>query len=136
MNRKAISFAILAIIAAAGMFYMFGHNAQPKAVPVAAPAPAPSTSTIVVTAEPVVNEVVVNEIPSVCFDALDRADEAFAYVGEAFGVVSEIFNATSNLDLAAMEKGVDKLGGMQENLGGKLETYKTARDACRANAKG
>ena len=35
-----------------------------------------------------------------------------------------------------MEKGVDKLGGMQEELAGKLETYKTARDACRANAKG
>ena len=132
MNRKAISFLVLAIFAVAGMFYMFGYKAQP----VVAPAPAPSPSTIVVTAEPVVKEVVVNEIPAVCFDALDRADEAFAYVGEAFGVVSEIFNATSNLDLAAMEKGVDKLGGMQEKLGDKLETYKTARDACRANAKG
>ena len=132
MNRKAISFFVLAIFAVAGMFYMFGYKAQPKA----APAPAPAPSTVTVTTEPVVNEVVVNEIPAVCFDALDRADEAFAYVGEAFGVVSEVFNAMGDLDLAAMEKGVDKLGGMQEELGDKLETYKTARDACRANAKG
>lgn len=131
MNRKTISFVVLSIFAVAGMFYMFGYNAQPKA----APAPAPAPSTVTVTAEPVVNEVVINEIPAVCFDALDRADEAFAYVGEAFGVVSEVFNAMSDLDLAAMEKGVDKLGGMQEELGDKLETYKTARDACRANAK-
>ena len=132
MNRKAISFLVLAFFAVAGMFYMFGYKAQPKA----APAPAPAPSTVIVTAEPVVNEVVVNEIPAVCFDALDRADEAFAYTGEVFGVVSEVLNAMSDLDLAAMEKGVDKLGGMQEKLGDKLETYKTARDACRANAKG
>ena len=132
MNRKAISFFVLAIFAVAGLFYMFGYKAQPKA----APAPAPAPSTVTVTTEPVVNEVVVNEIPAVCFDALDRADEAFAYVGEAFGVVSEVFNAMGDLDLAAMEKGVDKLGGMQEELGDQLETYKTARDACRANAKG
>lgn len=136
MNRKTISFVFLAMFAVAGLFYTFGYNNQPKAVTVAVSAPAPSPSTIIVTAEPVVKEVVVNEIPNVCFDALDRADEAFAYVGEAFGVVSEVFNATSNLDLAAMEKWVDKLGGMQEELAGKLETYKTARDACRANAKG
>ena len=135
MNRKTISFAVLAIFAVAGMFYMFGYNAQPKAAPVAAPAPAPSPSTVTVTAEPVVNEVVVNEIPAVCFDALDRADEAFAYTGEVFGVVSEVLNAMGDLDLAAMEKSVDKLGEMREELTGKLEIYKTARDACRVNAK-
>ena len=131
MNRKAISFLVLAIIAAAGMFYMFGYKAQPKV----APAPAPAPSTVTVTAEPVVNEVVVNEIPAVCFDALDRADEAFAYTGEVFGVVSEVLNAMGDLDLAAMEKSVDKLGEMREELTGKLEIYKTARDACRVNAK-
>ena len=131
MNRKAISFLVLAIIAAAGMFYMFGYNAKPQA----APAPAPAPSTVTVTAEPVVNEVVVNEIPAVCFDALDRADEAFAYTGEVFGVVSEVLNAMGDLDLAAMEKSVDKLGEMREELTGNLEIYKTARDACRVNAK-
>ena len=92
---------------------------------------------VTVTPEPVVveKEVRVAEIPAVCFDALDRADEAFAYTGEVFGVVSEVLNAMSDLDLAAMEKSVDKLGEMREELTGKLEIYKTARDACRVNAK-
>ena len=135
MNKKNAAF-ILAIIALVGVVYTIGYFTKPTAV--SAQTPTPEAAVVTVTTEPVVveKEVVVNEVPSVCFDALDRADEAFAYVGEAFRVVSEIFNATSNLDLAAMEKGVDKLGGMQEKLGDKLETYKTARDACRANAKG
>ena len=136
MNQKLIAAFILTIVAVSGITYMIGYFTKPTAV--SAQTPAPEASVVTVTPEPVVveKEVRVVEIPAVCFDALDRADEAFAYVGEAFGVVSEVFNATSNLDLAAMEKGVDKLGGMQEKLGDKLETYKTARDACRANAKG
>ena len=101
----------------------------------------PSTAPVAASMEPtvvekeVIKEVVVAEIPAVCFDALDRADEAFAYTGEVFGVVSEVLNAMGDLDLATMEKSVDKLGEMREELTGKLEIYKTARDACRVNAK-
>ena len=134
-NNKRFAFFVLVIIALAGIAYMIGYSTKPTAV--SAQAPAPEAAVVTVTPEPVVveKEVRVAEIPAVCFDALDRADEAFAYTGEVFGVVSEVLNAMGDLDLAAMEKSVDKLGEMREELTGKLEIYKTARDACRVNAK-
>ena len=139
-NKKLASFLLLAVFAVAFLVlasYAGSFLAYPSGK-TTEQAFAPEAAVVTVTPEPVVveKEVRVAEIPAVCFDALDREDEAFAYTGEVFGVVSEVLNAMGDLDLAAMEKGVDKLGGMQEKLGDKLETYKTARDACRANAKG
>ena len=121
---KKLAFFILAIIAVAGIAYPIGHSTQPTAVSAQTP-------------EPVVveKEVRVVEIPAVCFDALDRADEAFVFTGDIFGIVGEVFQAISEFDVAGMERAGEKISAAQEQLDPKLEAYKTARDACRANAK-
>ncbi len=134
---KKLAFFILAIIAVAGIAYTIGYSTKPTAVAVEQ-TPAPVPAVVTVTPEPVVveKEVRVAEIPEVCFDALDRADEAFVFTGDIFGIVGEVFQAISEFDVAGMERAGEKISAAQEQLDPKLEAYKTARDACRANANG
>ena len=136
MNKNVAAF-ILAIIAVAGIAYTIGYATRPPEV-ATEQTPAPVPSVVTVTPEPVVveKEVRVAEIPAVCFDALDRADEAFVFTGDIFGIVGEVFQAISEFDVAGMERAGEKFSAAQEQLDPKLEAYKTARDACRANAKG
>ena len=124
MDKKIAAF-ILAIIAVAGIAYMIGNFTKPTAVSAQTPAP------VVVE-----KEVRVVEIPAVCFDALDRADEAFVFTGDIFGIVGEVFQAISEFDAAGIERAGEKISAAQKQLNPKLDAYKTARDACRANAKG
>ena len=135
MDKKLAAF-ILAIIAVAGIAYTIGYSTKPTAVP--AQTPAPEAAVVTVTPEPVVveKEVRVVEIPAVCFDALDRADEAFVFTGDIFGIVGEVFQAVSEFDAAGIERAGEKISAAQKQLDPKLDAYKTARDACRANAKG
>ena len=136
MNKNLAGF-ILAVFAMAALGYFIGYATQPPAV-VTAQTPAPEAAVVTVTPEPVVveKEVRVVEIPAVCFDALDRADEAFVFTGDIFGIVGEVFQAISEFDVPGMERAGEKISAAQEQLDPKLEAYKTARDACRANAKG
>ena len=136
MNQKLIAAFILTIVAVSGITYMIGYSTKPTAV--SAQTPAPEAAVVTVTPEPVVveKEVRVAEIPAVCFDALDRADEAFVFTGDVFGIVGELFQAISEFDVPGMERAGEKISAAQEQLDPKLEAYKTARDACRANAKG
>ena len=135
-NNKRFAFFVLAIIALAGIAYMIGYSTKPTDV--SAQAPAPEAAVVTVTPEPVVveKEVRVAEIPTVCFDALDRADEAFVFTGDVFGIVGELFQAISEFDVVGMERAGEKISEAREQLDPKLDAYVTARDACRANAKG
>ena len=134
--NKTLAFFILAIISVAGIAYTIGHST--KSTDVSAQAPAPEAAVVTVTPEPVVveKEVRVVEVPAVCLDALDRADEAFVSTGDAFGIVGEVFQAISEFDVVGMERAGEKISAAKEQLDPKLEAYTTARDACRANAKG
>ena len=136
MNQKLIAAFILTIVAVSGITYMIGYSTKPTAV--SAQTPAPEASVVTVTPEPVVveKEVRVAEIPAVCFDALDRADEAFVFTGDVFGIVGEVFLAISEFDVVSMERAGEKISAAQEQLDPKLDAYVTARDACRASAKG
>ena len=136
MNQKLIAAFILTIVAVSGITYMIGYSTKPTAV--SAQTPAPEASVVTVTPEPVVveKEVRVAEIPAVCFDALDRADEAFVFTGDVFGIVGELFQAISEFDVVGMERAGEKISEAREQLDPKLDAYVTARDACRANAKG
>lgn len=137
MNNKRFAFGVLAIFALAGLAYMIGYSTRPPAVAVEQ-TPVPVPAVVTVTPEPVVveKEVRVNEIPAVCFDALDRADEAFVFTGDVFGIVGELFQAISEFDVVGMERAGEKISEAREQLDPKLDAYVTARDACRANAKG
>ena len=136
MNQKLIAAFILTIVAVSGITYMIGYSTKPTAV--SAQTPAPEAAVVTVTTEPVVveKEVRVAEIPAVCFDALDRADEAFVFTGDVFGIVGELFQAISEFDVVGMERAGEKISEAREQLDPKLDAYVTARDACRANAKG
>ena len=136
MNNKRFAFSVLAVFALAALAYVIGYATKPPAVAVEQ-TPAPVPAVVTVTPEPVVveKEVRVAEIPAVCFDALDRADEAFVFTGDIFGIVGEVFQAISEFDVAGMERAGEKISAAQEQLNPKLEAYKTARDACRVNAK-
>ena len=136
MNQKLIAAFILTIVAVSGITYMIGYSTKPTAV--SAQTPAPEAAVVTVTPEPVVveKEVRVAEIPSVCFDALDRADEAFVFTGDVFGIVGELFQAISEFDVVSMERAGEKISEAREQLDPKLDAYVAARDACRANAKG
>ena len=136
MNQKLIAAFILTIVAVSGITYMIGYSTKPTAV--SAQTPAPEASVVTVTPEPVVveKEVRVAEIPAVCFDALDRADEAFVFTGDVFGIVGELFQAISEFDVVGMERAGEKISEAREQLDPKLDAYVAARDACRANAKG
>ena len=136
MNQKLIAAFILTIVAVSGITYMIGYSTKPTAV--SAQTPAPEASVVTVTPEPVVveKEVRVAEIPAVCFDALDRADEAFSFTGDVFGIVGEVFQAISEFDVVGMERAGEKISEAREQLDPKLDAYVAARDACRANAKG
>ena len=136
MNQKLIAAFILTIVAVSGITYMIGYSTKPTAV--SAQTPAPEASVVTVTPEPVVveKEVRVAEIPTVCFDALDRADEAFVFTGDVFGIVGELFQAISEFDVVGMERAGEKISEAREQLDQKLDAYVAARDACRANAKG
>ena len=135
MNQKLIAAFILTIVAVSGITYMIGYSTKPTAV--SAQTPAPEATVVTVTPEPVVveKEVRVTEIPAVCFDALDRADEAFSFTGDVFGIVGEVFQAISEFDVVGMERAGEKISEAREQLDPKLDAYVTARDACRANAK-
>ena len=132
MNQKLIAAFILTIVAVSGITYMIGYSTKPTAV--SAQTPAPEAAVVTVTPEPVVveKEVRVAEIPAVCFDALDRADEAFVFTGDVFGIVGELFQAISEFDVVGMERAGEKISEAREQL----DAYTAARDACRANAKG
>ena len=134
-NNKRFAFSVLVIIALAGIAYMIGYSTKPTAV--SAQTPAPEATVVTVTPEPVVveKEVRVAEIPAVCFDALDRADEAFVFTGDVFGIVGELFQAISEFDVVGMERAGEKISEAREQLDPKLDAYVTARDACRVNAK-
>ena len=136
MNQKLIAAFILTIVAVSGITYMIGYSTKPTAV--SAQTPAPEAAVVTVTPEPVVveKEVRVAEIPAVCFDALDRADEAFVFTGDVFGIVGELFQAISEFDVVGMERAGEKISEAREQLDPKLDAYTAARDACRANAKG
>ena len=134
MDKKIASF-ILAIIGVVGLAFTIGHFTKPTAV--SEQTPAPEAAVVTVTPEPVVveKEVRVAEIPAVCLDALDRADEAFSFTGDIFGIVGEVFQAISEFDVVGMERAGEKISEAREQLDPKLDAYVTARDACRANAK-
>ena len=136
MNNKLVAFLVLAVFSVAGFAYMIVNVTKPTAV--SAQTPAPEAAVVTVTPEPVVveKEVRVAEIPAVCFDALDRADEAFVFTGDVFGIVGELFQAISEFDVVGMERAGEKISEAREQLDPKLDAYVTARDACRANAKG
>ena len=136
MNQKLIAAFILTIVAVSGITYMIGYSTKPTAV--SAQTPAPEAAVVTVTPEPVVveKEVRVAEIPAVCFDALDRADEAFVFTGDVFGIVGELFQAISEFDVVGMERAGEKISEAREQLDPKLDAYTAARDACRASAKG
>ena len=47
-----------------------------------------------------------------------------------------LFQAISEFDVVGMERAGEKISKAREQLDPKLDAYVTARDACRANAKG
>lgn len=142
-NQARVTTTVVILAFVVVMFGVLALNGMHRDSQTAAKASqTPSTAPVAASMEPtvvekeVIKEVVVAEIPAVCFDALDRADEAFVFTGDVFGIVGELFQAISEFDVVGMERAGEKISEAREQLDPKLDAYVTARDACRANAKG
>lgn len=66
-----------------------------------------------------------------CLNALTQADASIRTAGAGFGIVSEVLTAASNFDAAGIEAASAKLQPLNDTLGGQLDQYTAARDACR-----
>lgn len=73
-------------------------------------------------------------VPTVCLNALDRADEVIDQVARAFGIVADIFGAASRFDVDTMDRLSTQLDAITPIVLEATNDYRSAASACRAEA--
>ncbi|HEY2086290.1 MAG TPA: hypothetical protein VGH54_09725 [Mycobacterium sp.] len=88
--------------------------------PAVTPTPAPTVTTTTTV------------VPQSCLDALDDADTVIGTSAQAVSIMADAFGAAANLDTAGIQAATEKLNALNPTLSAQGETYKTAREACKA----
>lgn len=103
MKRTAV--AALSVLAL-GLAGCAGTPAEPEPVP-----------TVTVTAEPVIEEVVVEVTPQACLDSIDQLADVVQLMGEIQDLVPPTINAAVTNDMAAMEALTSQVTMLDEQVG-------------------
>jgi hypothetical protein len=71
-------------------------------------------------------------VPDSCLYALDKADRALNYSADGLQYVADAMGAVTRFDPDGISEATSKIEGLSPKLASEIESYRNARDKCKA----